>query len=138
MVFLSFLLHCFLFCPNPVPPQIMPFDFGDEPTNYGESTAVQCMITKGDLPLTINWSLNNQLIYNTNNGITINKMSSRLSSLSIESINDRHRGIFKCIASNSAGVDELSAELKVNGNFFGCKGFCFFILLISSYIFLNH
>lgn len=96
----------------------MPFDFGDEPTNYGESTAVQCMITKGDLPLTINWSLNNQLIYNTNNGISINKYSSRLSSLSIESINDRHRGIFKCIVSNSAGVDELSAELKVNGKFF--------------------
>lgn len=95
----------------------MPFDFGDEPTNYGESTAVQCMITKGDLPLTINWSLNNQLILNTNNGISINKMSSRLSSLSIDSINDRHRGVFKCIASNSAGVAELSAELKVNGNF---------------------
>lgn len=96
----------------------MPFFFGDEPANYGESTAIQCMITKGDLPLTIQWSLNGQPITNENSDIKIMKMSVRLSSLSIEALNHRHRGTFKCMASNAAGSAEHMAELNVNGSFF--------------------
>lgn len=61
------------------------------------------------------WTLNNQPIVNEENGISINRISSKLSSLSIESINYKHRGVFKCIASNSAGTAEHYAELKVNG-----------------------
>lgn len=93
----------------------MPFFFGDEPTNYGESTAVQCMISKGDLPISIQWFLNEEPIVNSDDGILILKMSPRLSSLSIESINHKHRGLFKCTASNLAGSSEVSAVLNVNG-----------------------
>lgn len=100
-----------------VPPQIMPFLFGDEPTNYGESTAVQCMVSKGDLPLTIQWSLNGEPLTSESERITVVKMSPRLSSLSIESINHRHRGIYKCKASNKAGATEYTANLIVNGRF---------------------
>lgn len=96
-------------------PHIIPFSFGDEPTNPGDSTALQCMITKGDLPLDIKWSLNGELIVNGENGLTVVRMSPRLSSLSIESINGKHRGIFKCMASNTAGSTEQSTELQVNG-----------------------
>lgn len=95
----------------------MPFAFGDEPTNYGESTAVQCMASKGDLPLTIQWSLNGEPLTSDDDRITIVKMSARLSSLSIESINHRHRGVYKCRASNKAGSAELTANLIVNGRF---------------------
>ncbi|XP_043867002.1 Down syndrome cell adhesion molecule-like protein Dscam2 isoform X32 [Drosophila mojavensis] len=97
-----------------VPPQVMPFVFGDEPSNYGDSTAVQCMVFKGDTPLQLHWTLNGQPITNENVGIRIIKMSPKLSSLSIDSINDHHRGLFKCIASNSAGSAEQTAELVVN------------------------
>ncbi len=100
-----------------VPPQIMPFVFGDEPTNYGESTAVQCMVSKGDLPLTIQWSLNGEPITSESDQITVVKMSPRLSSLSIESINHRHRGVYKCKSSNKAGTTEYTANLIVNGRF---------------------
>lgn len=98
-----------------VPPQVMPFIFGDEPSNYGDSTAVQCMVFKGDTPLQLHWTLNGQPITNENVGIRIIKMSPKLSSLSIDSINGHHRGLFKCIASNAAGSAEQSAELVVNG-----------------------
>lgn len=43
-------------------PQITPFDFGDEPLNTGELTGVSCIVSKGDLPIEIYWTLNsNQL-----------------------------------------------------------------------------
>lgn len=74
------------------------------------------MVTKGDLEeLNIKWSLNGQLIITGENGLTIVKMSPRLSALSIESINAHHRGNYKCIAENAAGNSDFSAELKVNG-----------------------
>uniref|UniRef100_A0A1A9WR27 Ig-like domain-containing protein n=1 Tax=Glossina brevipalpis TaxID=37001 RepID=A0A1A9WR27_9MUSC len=92
----------------------MPFAFGEEPSNYGDSTAVQCMVFKGDVPLQLRWTLNGQPITNENAGIRIIKMSTKLSSLSIDAINGNHRGIFKCIATNKAGIAEQSAELKVN------------------------
>lgn len=91
--------------------------FGDEPTNYGESAAVQCLVSKGDLPLTIQWSLNGEPLTIENDGISVVKMSPRLSSLSIESINHRHRGVYKCKASNMAGTAEYTANLIVNGSY---------------------
>lgn len=96
----------------------MPFVFGDEPSNYGDSTAVQCMVFKGDTPLQLHWTLNGQPITNENVGIRIIKMSPKLSSLSIDAINGHHRGLFKCIASNAAGSAEQTAELVVNGSIY--------------------
>lgn len=93
----------------------MPFSFGDEPLNVGESTAVNCMITKGDLPLNITWTLNEDPLMSGNDGITITRISPRLSALNIESIGGQHRGQFKCIASNAAGSVGLESELKANG-----------------------
>uniref|UniRef100_A0A1A9V522 Ig-like domain-containing protein n=1 Tax=Glossina austeni TaxID=7395 RepID=A0A1A9V522_GLOAU len=95
-----------------VPPQVMPFVFGDEPSNYGDSTAVQCAVFKGDTPLQLRWTLNGQPITDKNAGIRIIQMSTKLSSLSIDAIKGNHRGIFKCIATNEAGITEQSAELK--------------------------
>lgn len=95
----------------------MPFTFGEEAANTGDSTAVNCMINKGDAPINIKWVLNSEPLSNGHHGIVIVKMSARLSSLSIDSITDKHRGIFKCIAENVAGRDEYESELKVNGDF---------------------
>lgn len=100
---------------SPVPPQIMHFQFGDDSFNPGDSTAVNCMISKGDTPLTVKWTLNGQPVVNGENGVQVVKMSARLSSLSIESLSDRHRGMFRCIASNVAGEVSYSSELKING-----------------------
>lgn len=98
-----------------VPPQIMPFTFGDELFNSGDSTGVSCIIIKGDLPIQIKWTLNNEPIVSGENGITINKLSAKSSVLNIASVDREHRGTIKCIAENMAGSDTYSSELSVNG-----------------------
>lgn len=98
-----------------MPPQIQPFDFGEEPANTGEIAGVFCMIPKGDLPMEIRWTLNSAPIITGEHGFTLSRMNPRTSSLNIDSLEARHRGIYKCIASNKAGSAEYSAELHVNG-----------------------
>lgn len=93
----------------------MPFVFGDEPSNTGDSIGVQCMANKGDLPIDIRWIQNTQPIVSGENGIAIIKLNQRTSSLSINSLEGMHRGIYKCVVSNKAGTAEYSSELQVNG-----------------------
>lgn len=110
-----------------VVPLIIPFTFGDEPANPGDSNAVNCMVTKGDLPLTITWSMNGRIINDDVDGVNIVRMSARLSSLNIDSISASHRGVFQCIAINEAGIANHSTELLINGDFEDL----FFLLLVT-------
>lgn len=101
-----------------VPPLIVPFTFGDEPTNFGDSVGIQCTVTKGDLPINIEWTLNGQLIDSvraTELGIVIGRMSSKSGSLNVDYVNGEHRGLIACRATNPAGTSEFAAELLVNG-----------------------
>lgn len=98
-----------------VPPQISPFSFGEEVANTGEVAGVHCMVSKGDLPVDIRWTLNSQPIVNGEDGISLLRVNSRTMSLNIDSLEARHRGVYKCIASNRAGIAEYSSELHVNG-----------------------
>lgn len=96
----------------------MPFTFGGESFNKGESTGVSCMIVKGDLPITIKWTLNDIPISSNSNDITIVKLSAKTSVLNIAAVDQEHRGIVKCIAENPAGIAEFASELHVNGEQF--------------------
>lgn len=73
------------------------------------------MITKGDLPMTIKWILNSALLVSGENGVSIIKLSAKTSALNILSVNEMHRGIYKCIAENAAGQNSHTAEFIVNG-----------------------
>ena len=73
------------------------------------------MVSKGDLPIDILWILNSSPIIHGENNFSIMKLNPRTSSLNIESLNAKHRGMYKCIAKNIAGSSEYSAELQVNG-----------------------
>ncbi|XP_017467247.1 PREDICTED: Down syndrome cell adhesion molecule-like protein Dscam2 isoform X32 [Rhagoletis zephyria] len=97
-----------------VPPQIMPFSFGDEATNSGDSLGVQCSVTKGDLPINITWTLNNQTLKSSDYDIIIGRMSTKSSTLNIDYIAAEHRGVYACIATNRAGESSYQAELQVN------------------------
>ncbi|XP_017132739.1 Down syndrome cell adhesion molecule-like protein Dscam2 isoform X28 [Drosophila elegans] len=97
-----------------VSPQIQPFDFGVEPANTGEMAGGFCMVPKGDLPMEIRWTLNSAPIITGEHGFSLSRLNPRTSSLSIDSLEARHRGLYKCIASNKAGSAEYSAELHVN------------------------
>lgn len=96
-------------------PQLLPFNFGDEPLNTDEMAAVQCMALKGDLPMKIGWDFNNMPITTVENGVRVVMTSSRISQLTIEAVTAYHRGHYRCVAENKAGRTEYSAELRVNG-----------------------
>lgn len=98
-----------------VPPQIQPFGFGEVTANTGEIAGVFCLVPKGDLPMEIRWTLNSAPIINGEHGFSLLRMNARSSSLNIESLEARHRGLYKCLASNQAGISEYTAELRVNG-----------------------
>lgn len=94
----------------------MPFTFGDEFFNKGDSTGVSCMIVKGDLPLTIRWALNGETIAANNvNDISVISLSPKTSVLNIAAVDQEHRGLVECIAENPAGTARYSSELRVNG-----------------------
>ncbi|XP_041563012.1 Down syndrome cell adhesion molecule-like protein Dscam2 isoform X42 [Drosophila elegans] len=97
-----------------VPPQIRPFDFGDEASNSGETMGIQCTVIKGDLPINITWVLNNHTLNSGDLDVVIGRMSSKSSTLNIDYIAAEHRGVYTCLARNQAGESSYSAELKVN------------------------
>jgi Immunoglobulin domain len=85
--------------------------------NYGDTVSVNCIVTGGDLPITISWKWNNQSIADVYfaNDILIEKRGKRISMLSIEAVTAHHIGTYTCIAENGAGVTEQQSELNVNG-----------------------
>lgn len=97
-----------------VPPQIMPFTFGESAFNKGDSTGVSCMIVKGDLPLAIRWRLNGAAIA-SNGDVSVIAVSPKTSVLNIAAVDREHRGRVECIASNAAGSARFASDLRVNG-----------------------
>lgn len=114
LIIIFSLFFLLIYFKNPVPPVIMPFSFGDESFNTGDSAGVQCMIVKGDVPMNIEWTLNDQSIFSGRDGFSIINLSKK-SILDIASLDQIHRGVYKCIALNKAGISEFSSELHVNG-----------------------
>lgn len=101
-------------------PSIAPFSFGDEEMNIDESVSATCSVTKGDMPLTIWWKLqedNQDFSYNltTNDGIVVTRTSKKISNLIIEALKARHRGNYTCFVKNKAGTSSHSAYLAING-----------------------
>lgn len=81
--------------------------------------SVQCAVQKGDLPIEFAW-LHNGYLLEDNFGVSLTKMSPRISFLNIESVKAKHRGNYTCVAANKAGRAEFMSELHIDGaiNFF--------------------
>lgn len=92
----------------------MPLDFGEESFNFGDPISLTCSIHKGDLPINLSW-LHNNISIGYNGGILISKVGQRNSMITIDAVNDEHRGTYTCIAVNKAGVASSSAKLNING-----------------------
>lgn len=101
--------------PPSVPPQILPFDFGEESVNSGESASVQCLVHKGDLPVEISWYHKNHPLVG-GGGIIIMK-NRKVNSLTIDPVSSEDAGEYSCVAENRAGSTSHSAVLNVNGSF---------------------
>lgn len=97
-----------------VSPKITPFSFGGDPLNYDEPGSITCMISGGDLPMSVGWKFNRAPIQPFS-GIITEKRGERIHTLMIEAVKAKHAGIYTCIAENIAGMVELSSRLVVNG-----------------------
>ncbi|CAH2076527.1 unnamed protein product, partial [Iphiclides podalirius] len=97
------------------PPLIVPFSFGEVPSNPGDTAVVNCVATKGDLPLEISWTFSSETIDSSlHRGITTTPLSPRASVLTINSVTANHQGNYTCIVQNAAGRAEYAATLVVN------------------------
>lgn len=101
-------------------PTIIPFTFGEEELNFDESVTATCSITKGDVPITIWWTFNQDgdnvgQNLTTNDGILVTRNTQKVSMLAIDAVKARHRGNYTCFAQNKGGVTHHSAYLAING-----------------------
>lgn len=99
---------------NSVPPKILPFSFGEAPFEAGQSTSVQCMVSVGDSPLSIDWAIDGIPLESSPERM-ISKVTGKLSLLSIEAVMARHAGNYTCRVVNAAGHSTHEARLLVNG-----------------------
>ncbi|KAL1498145.1 hypothetical protein ABEB36_008993 [Hypothenemus hampei] len=96
-----------------VPPQITPFDFGEESINSGDLASLTCSVHKGDLPINISW-LHNNISIGYKEGVMISNAGKKISTVSIDSVDESHVGTYTCVAENRAGRTSYSAILNVN------------------------
>ena len=95
-------------------PDILPFSFGRDILNQGDFAQITCVVTRGDRPLSITWSLKGDIV-SSGPTLTTNMLGTQASMLVISSVDYHHSGVYTCRAENIAGILTYSAELKVNG-----------------------
>jgi len=52
-----------------------------------------------------------------------------VTTLTINKVNKDHSGVYRCLATNDAGEDEVEAEITVEGNFMCLLLIYFFIII---------
>uniref|UniRef100_T1JES3 Down syndrome cell adhesion molecule-like protein Dscam2 n=1 Tax=Strigamia maritima TaxID=126957 RepID=T1JES3_STRMM len=96
-----------------VAPKIMPFSFQEDLLREGMRARLQCVVSEGDSPITIQWLKDNAVIppelY-----IKIQQLDEFSSILNIGHITPKHNGNYTCTAKNAATTAAYSAILNVN------------------------
>lgn len=108
------MVYFFFFFFAPEPPQLLPLTFGKETLDEGEFAQVVCIVSKGDEPLKLSWSLHGDII-SSEPSMTTAQLGTRTSMLTIQSVGYRHAGKYACRAENRAGIAVSATELRVNG-----------------------
>lgn len=96
-------------------PFIKPFEF-DEPASAGDTVQLTCHVTKGDMPINIDWYFDGKPL-NPNSGVMTSNIGHRAKFLAISTVRQHHRGRYTCVATNPAGTAFFAADLHVNGSF---------------------
>lgn len=115
MQFLLFLFDIFFFFTKCIVfPKIKPFTFGDTPVFAGQSAQVTCSVLEGDSPLKWSWSFDGPRdVFEL--GVSMVKIGTKTSVLSIDNTNYIHRGNYTCYVMNHAGNASYTASLNVHG-----------------------
>uniref|UniRef100_T1III8 Down syndrome cell adhesion molecule-like protein Dscam2 n=1 Tax=Strigamia maritima TaxID=126957 RepID=T1III8_STRMM len=93
-----------------VPPKIVPFSFQDDHLIAGSLLRVSCVVSRGDLPLSITWLKDDVALPET---VSVKKVDFYSIVLSIDPVKREHTGNYTCKAQNQAGTATYSAELIV-------------------------
>ncbi|XP_025414605.1 Down syndrome cell adhesion molecule-like protein Dscam2 isoform X19 [Sipha flava] len=96
-----------------VPPKMIPFTFGDDIPEAGETISIQCTISSGDIPVEFAWTFNGKSTSDLAN-VFVSKIGRRVSSLTVESLTEKNVGNYSCLARNKAGESAHTASLYVN------------------------
>ena len=107
-------------------PEIVPFSFGFDRIDQGKFAQLSCVVSSGDMPITISWSLKGDII-SSDPTMTTTMLGRQASILMIQSVDYQHSGTYTCRAQNPAGVTTYSAELKVNGKSTGGYWIIFYL-----------
>ncbi|XP_077985299.1 cell adhesion molecule DSCAM-like [Glandiceps talaboti] len=94
-----------------VPPEITPFEF-PEMLRQGERTQAPCVVSTGDMPITITWKKDGGPIPQ-GIGITITHTAGFSSTLSIGDVSPHHEGNYTCVVKNDAAQVTYTSELVV-------------------------
>ncbi|GAB6021006.1 Down syndrome cell adhesion molecule-like protein 1 [Chamberlinius hualienensis] len=79
----------------------------------GALARLTCVVYQGDLPLTLNWLIDNQPI-TTSFDVNVRSVDTYTSILTIDSVQRKHQGNYSCVASNKAASASHTASLVVN------------------------
>ena len=93
----------------------MPFSF-DKVIKEDSFAQIMCVVTEGDEPFTIAWSLHGHNL-TSDLGITTSNIGGRTSLLMIPKVSYKHMGNYTCKVRNKAGSVSHTASLKVNGTY---------------------
>ncbi|XP_054281240.1 cell adhesion molecule Dscam2-like [Macrosteles quadrilineatus] len=97
-----------------VPPKITPFSFRSD-LLLGERIGVQCVVSKGDPPLTIQWLKDGvELALSETSSLLVRELDQFTSILSINDLARHHEGNYTCLASNTVARAHHTATLSVN------------------------
>lgn len=95
-------------------PAIIPFSY-DELINVDDAFELFCQISKGDRPISINWTFKS---FNGNDvGVRLasKRLSNKASMLSISAASANYTGNYTCTATNRAGSVSHRTSITVNG-----------------------
>ncbi|KAJ9583676.1 hypothetical protein L9F63_021980, partial [Diploptera punctata] len=96
------------------PPSIYPFSI-ESGVRLGERLGLQCIVTKGDSPLTIQWLKDEDSVERLElPSVTVRSLGEFSSTLLIEQLSTEHGGRYTCQASNRAATASHSVVLAVN------------------------
>ncbi|XP_050520769.1 cell adhesion molecule Dscam2 isoform X20 [Daktulosphaira vitifoliae] len=94
-------------------PKIIPFSFGNDPVNAGETVQLSCSVSKGDKPMSITWNFYGEEL-SSHMGVITQMFGDTTNFLSIPSVGPSNQGNYTCLAKNLAGVDTFTSQLTVN------------------------
>ncbi|XP_045464508.1 Down syndrome cell adhesion molecule-like protein Dscam2 isoform X3 [Harmonia axyridis] len=95
-----------------VPPKVSPF-YTEETLHVGDRASLTCSVTKGDLPLTISWHKDGNMVQ-PSHSMSVTQVDQFTSILVIESLTPDHNGNYTCIVRNAAAEVSHMQQLLVN------------------------